>query len=47
MIRETFDEIREAVREACLEHYGERLVSLAVFGSVARGTARPDSAWTS
>lgn len=27
----------------CREHYGERLVSLAVFGSVGRGTARPDS----
>ncbi len=28
---------------ACREHYGGRLVSLAVFGSVGRGTARPDS----
>jgi len=27
----------------CKEHYGERLVSLAVFGSVGRGTPRPDS----
>ena len=27
----------------CREHYGERLVSLAVFGSVGRGDARPDS----
>jgi predicted nucleotidyltransferase len=27
----------------CKEHYGKRLVSLAVFGSVGRGTARPDS----
>jgi predicted nucleotidyltransferase len=27
----------------CKEHYGERLISLAVFGSVGRGTARPDS----
>lgn len=27
----------------CKEHYGERLVSLVVFGSVGRGTARPDS----
>jgi predicted nucleotidyltransferase len=24
-------------------HYGERLVSLTVFGSVGRGTPRPDS----
>jgi len=27
----------------CKEHYGERLISLAVFGSVGRGTPRPDS----
>lgn len=27
----------------CKEHYGERLISLVVFGSVGRGTARPDS----
>ncbi len=29
--------------DACRDHYGPRLVSLALFGSVARGTARPDS----
>jgi predicted nucleotidyltransferase len=29
--------------EACRAHYGERLWTLAVFGSVGRGTARPDS----
>jgi len=28
---------------ACQRHYGERLVSIAVFGSVGRGTPRPDS----
>jgi hypothetical protein len=27
----------------CKERYGERLISLAVFGSVGRGTPRPDS----
>jgi len=27
----------------CKEHYRERLISLAVFGSVGRGTSRPDS----
>lgn len=27
----------------CQKHYEERLISLAVFGSVGRGTARPDS----
>ena len=27
----------------CKEYYGDRLISLAVFGSVGRGTPRPDS----
>ncbi|MDQ3004557.1 MAG: nucleotidyltransferase domain-containing protein [Chloroflexota bacterium] len=27
----------------CRKTYGERLISLAVFGSMGRGTARPDS----
>lgn len=40
---EQFQRILEAVRDACLDVYGERLTSLAVFGSVARGTMRPDS----
>jgi hypothetical protein len=43
MLRERFHEIVEAVRRACLTEYGERLISLAVFGSIARGTMRPDS----
>jgi predicted nucleotidyltransferase len=34
-VRAAVDEVRRT--------YGERLVSIAVFGSVARGTARPDS----
>ena len=38
-----FDELLSAVVAACQRHYGERLVSLAVFGSVGRGTPRPDS----
>lgn len=40
---EVFAELCTALRERCGEVYGGRLVSLAVFGSVARGTARPDS----
>lgn len=32
-----------AVRDAALGVYGDRLVSLAVFGSYARGTQRPGS----
>jgi hypothetical protein len=43
MLREAFDSLIAALREACLAHYGERLVSVAVFGSVARGTPRFDS----
>ncbi|MDH7501799.1 MAG: nucleotidyltransferase domain-containing protein [Verrucomicrobiota bacterium] len=31
------------LKAACLNVYGESLVSLAVFGSVGRGTPRPDS----
>lgn len=40
---ETFQRIVAAAAEACRAHYGPRLVSLAVFGSVARGVPRPDS----
>ena len=29
--------------EACLRHYGDRLASVAVYGSVGRGTPRFDS----
>jgi uncharacterized protein len=43
MLHERFNDILDAVRQACLAHYGDRLTSLAVFGSVARGTMRPDS----
>jgi hypothetical protein len=39
----TFDAILGRVEDACRQHYGDRLVSLAVFGSVGRGTPRPDS----
>jgi predicted nucleotidyltransferase len=42
-LRSTFGRIVEAVRKACLEVYGSRLSGLAVFGSVGRGTPRPDS----
>lgn len=40
---EVFAHLEEALLTACRKVYGRRLVSLAVFGSVARGTARPDS----
>src|SRR2546422_974499 len=38
-----FESLPIALLDACREHYGERLVSLALFGSVSRGTGRPDS----
>ena len=37
------DSLPAALLQACGDHYGRRLVSLALFGSVGRGTARPDS----
>lgn len=33
----------DRLRSLCHETYGARLISLAVFGSTGRGTARPDS----
>lgn len=38
-----FQWLLEQLVVACQQHYGERLVALAVFGSVGRGTPRPDS----
>jgi predicted nucleotidyltransferase len=35
--------LREALLEMCRRTYGESLVSLAIFGSWARGTATPES----
>lgn len=43
MLKDTYEDILRQVKEACQRLYGERLVSLAVFGSVARGTEGPDS----
>ena len=42
-LKAAFDDVLEALRVACESHYGARLVSLVVFGSVGRGTMRPDS----
>lgn len=33
------EEIESALLECCREHYGDNLISLVIFGSVARGTA--------
>jgi uncharacterized protein len=43
VVAEIFEEIVDDLTAACREVYGDRLVSLAVFGSVSRGTMRPDS----
>ncbi len=41
--RRVFDELLTSLAEACGAVYGDRLVSLAVFGSVGRDRPRPDS----
>ena len=38
-----FKALLAALKAACESHYEKRLVSLAVYGSVGRGTPRPDS----
>ncbi|MGQ9558802.1 MAG: nucleotidyltransferase family protein [Desulfurispora sp.] len=43
MFQEQYQQALEFLRQAVNQVYGERLVSLAVFGSVARGRPRPDS----
>jgi len=42
-VHPTYDELIEAATAACQRHYGARLISVAVFGSVGRGTPAPDS----
>lgn len=37
------EQLLERLRETCRTFYGQRLVCLVVFGSVGRGTPRPDS----
>lgn len=43
MIKEKFNILIEKLRDETLKFYGERLVSLAIFGSVASETMLPDS----
>jgi len=38
-----FEPLLTAILDACRSHYGDRLISVAMFGSVGRGTPRPDS----
>lgn len=43
MLVESLNELLEATKEKALALYGDRLVTLAVYGSVGRGVPRPDS----
>lgn len=43
MTTQTRDELFAAIREAAIATYGTRLISLAIFGSWARGAATPAS----
>jgi len=38
-----FAPLLEALLQACQQYYGRRLITLAVFGSLGRGTAGPES----
>lgn len=42
-LKEAFRQIEAALLEEVRRHYGKRLVSLVIYGSVGRGTMRPDS----
>ena len=39
----TYDALLADLTGACRQHYRDRLLSVAVYGSVARGMPRPDS----
>lgn len=43
MLKERFLELEKQFLKETMDFYGERLVSVVVFGSVARGTQRFDS----
>ena len=43
MIKEKFDELIGRLKEEAISFYGEQLVTLAIFGSVASETMLPDS----
>jgi predicted nucleotidyltransferase len=42
-LKQTFENLLECLKDSCLHVYGDRLVSLCIFGSVAAETMRPDS----
>ena len=42
-MKKIFEDLLIALKQACLDVYGDRLISLSVFGSVAARTMGPDS----
>lgn len=45
MIKEHFDRVTRILTREIKKHYGDRLVSIAIFGSVVRGPM-PHGSWT-
>ena len=41
MLADCFAEVVASLRRACVQHYGDRLVTVGVFGSVGRGAPGP------
>lgn len=41
MLADCYADVVSSLRRACIQHYGDRLVTVAVFGSVGRGTPGP------
>ncbi len=42
-LQKAFSQLLAALKEETCKYYKERLISLVIYGSVARGTMRPDS----
>jgi predicted nucleotidyltransferase len=42
-VKQTFENLISCLEDSCVHVYGDRLVSLCIFGSVAAGAMRPDS----
>ena len=43
MLKASFYKIEKALKREVINHYGDRLLSMVIFGSAARGTQRFDS----
>ncbi len=43
MLKERFGKLEGKLLSEIKSYYGERLISVVIFGSVARGAQRPDS----